>query len=240
MKISPALRRALAVDQIRLARVRMRAVHLHRVGPTGRDSLRHREPVLGVPNRRRQQLRERLGAESLPHRVPSRGHAGHGHRVDAALRHLLDALRCEEVDGQAGRRPAARVEAVDGAGLRLVVNDEEVAAEAVAGRLHQADGRVGGDRGVDGVAAALEDLHAGARRQRLARRDDPERRRHHRSADDRRADAHRSCCCAVVRSTEAAPATVSARTFMRKRDGHVSNVHGPPPVGGYLKSASEI
>ena len=36
-----------------------------------------------------------------------------------------------------------------------------------------------------GVAAALENLHARARRQRLARRDDAERRRDDRSADDR-------------------------------------------------------
>ena len=98
-------------------------------------------------------------------------------------------FRREEVRRETGRRPAARVQAVDGAGLRFVIDDEEVAAEAVAGRLHQADRGVGGNRRVDRVAAALEDLHAGARRQRLARRDDPERRRHDRSPDDRQARA---------------------------------------------------
>ena len=63
------------------------------------------------------------------------------------------------------------------------------------GRLHQPDGGVGGDGGVDGVAAALEDLHAGARRERLARGDDAERGRHDRAAHDLApaAGASRSC-----------------------------------------------
>ena len=38
-------------------------------------------------------------------------------------------------------------------------------------RLDQAHHRVGRNRRVDGVAAALEDLHAGPRGQRLAGRD---------------------------------------------------------------------
>ena len=96
-------------------------------------------------------------------------------------------LAARKSDGEAARRPAARVQAVDRAGLRVVVDDEQVAADAVAGRLHQADGGVGGDGRVDGVAAALENLHAGARRQRLARGDDPEGRRDDRAPDDRAA-----------------------------------------------------
>ena len=60
---------------------------------------------------------------------------------------------------EAGGRPAAGIQAVDGARLGFVINDEEVAAEPVAGRLHQSDRRVGGNRRIDGVAAALEDLH---------------------------------------------------------------------------------
>ena len=39
-------------------------------------------------------------------------------------------------------------------------------------RLDEAHHRVGGDGGIDGIAAALEDLDAGARGQRLARGDD--------------------------------------------------------------------
>jgi hypothetical protein len=39
-------------------------------------------------------------------------------------------------------------------------------------RLDEPHDGVGGDRRIHGVAAALEDLHAGARRQRMARGDD--------------------------------------------------------------------
>ena len=169
----------------------MGGVQLHRSRPPAGDHLRHREALLRVVNRRGQQLGERLGAEPLAHRIPPGHHTGHGHRVDPALRHLLDALGGEELRGQPGRRPAAGVQAVHDAGLGLVVEDEEIAAEPVAGRLHQADGRVGGDSGIDGVAAPLEDLHAGAGGQRLAGGDDAERGGHDRSAHDRRGRAGR-------------------------------------------------
>ena len=46
------------------------------------------------------------------------------------------------------------------------------------------DRRVGRDGRVDGVAAALEDLHARARGQRLAGRDDAVAGGHHRAADE--------------------------------------------------------
>ena len=51
-------------------------------------------------------------------------------------------------------------------------------------RLDQPHHRVGRDRRVDGIAAALEHLHAGARGQRLARRDDAVFRRDLRPPDD--------------------------------------------------------
>ena len=78
----------------------------------------------------------------------------------------------QELRREARRRPAARVEAVELAGLRFVVDREQVAADAVVVRLDEAHHRVGRDRGIHRVAAALENLHAGPRRQRLARRDD--------------------------------------------------------------------
>jgi hypothetical protein len=110
---------------------------------------------------------------------------------------------------------------VDRTGFRFVINDEQVAAEAVAGRLHQADGRVGRDRRVDRVAAALENLHAGARGQRLARRHDPKGRRHYRSADDRSPTDISLLLCGS--GTESARA---GQCEGEESDGHVSNVHG--------------
>ena len=78
----------------------------------------------------------------------------------------------QELRRQPGRRPAAGVQAVELAGLRLVDDGEQVAADAVVIGSTRPITALVGDRRVDGVAAALENLHAGLRRQRLTRRDD--------------------------------------------------------------------
>ena len=204
----------------------MLAVHFHRPGPPRGGALGDRKAVLGVIDGRCQQLREWLRAERAPHRVPAGDDARHGHRVDAALRHLGDAFCGEVIDGETGRRPAARVQAVDGSALRLVIDDEKVAAQTVAGRLHQSDGGVGGDRRVDGVAAALENLHTGPRRQRLARGDNPKRGRHHRPAHDRPLGR------LVLRLL-----CTTTYTRIRKQqcgNGDVTARHGDPPNGEIL------
>ena len=97
---------------------------------------------------------------------------GTRHGVDAAPRHLLDSLPGQKGDVEPGGRPAARVEPQELARLGHVDDGEEIAPDAVAGGLHEADRRVGGDGGIDGVAAALEDRHARSRGERLARGDD--------------------------------------------------------------------
>ena len=71
------------------------------------------------------------------------------------------------------------------AGFRFVKNDKQIAADAVHGRLDDSHHGVGRDRRIHSVAAALEDLHARARRQRLTGRDNPVSRRHNRPSDDR-------------------------------------------------------
>src|SRR5205823_7512323 len=52
--------------------------------------------------------------------------------------------------------------------LRHVDQREQVAPDPAPGRLHHAGGRIGGDGGVDRVAAALEDLHSCGRGEGLA------------------------------------------------------------------------
>ena len=188
-------RRALAVNQVRLSRVRVLRVHPRRSRPAGGNHLRHGEPLLRVVDRRGQRFGERLGAEARAHGVP----AGHDPRyrdgVDAALRHLRNPLRGQQLGRERRRRPSARVQPMDRARLRFVVEDEEVAADAVASGLHQADRGVGTDGGVDGVAATLENLHASSGGQRLTGRHDPHRRRDDGSADRgrRRRRAARGC-----------------------------------------------
>ncbi len=71
------------------------------------------------------------------------------------------------------RRAARAVEAVELVFLRDVHDGEQVAADAVGDGFHQAEGGVGGDGGVDGVAAALEHVEARLAGRRDARADHP-------------------------------------------------------------------
>ena len=52
--------------------------------------------------------------------------------------------------------------------LRVPHDREQVAAEPVRGRLHQAEARVDGDRGVHRAAARLQHVDAGLRRRAAA------------------------------------------------------------------------
>ena len=112
-------------------------------------------------------------AEAFVELIPSFDTAGHGDRVDAGLRHGFVALRFEEVDGEAGGGPAAGVEGGELAGFGVPVDGEEVAADAVAFGLDDAEYGVSGDGGVDGGSAAGQYLRAGLGGEGLAGGDDP-------------------------------------------------------------------
>jgi hypothetical protein len=75
--------------------------------------------------------------------------------------HFLSSLGFEKFRRQSARRPPTSVETVELAGLRFVIDREQVTANAVVVRLHQTHHSVGGDR----VAASFEHLHARACRQ---------------------------------------------------------------------------
>ena len=64
-------------------------------------------------------------------------------------------------------RPPAGVDAGQLAGFGLVVDDEEIAADAAALRFHDAEGGIGRDGRIDGGTAAGEDLRSGLRCQGL-------------------------------------------------------------------------
>jgi hypothetical protein len=66
----------------------------------------------------------------------------------------------------------------------VVTDREEIAADSAAGRFDQADHRVGGYCRVDGISAPLENLDAGARRERVACRNDSLARRHDGPSND--------------------------------------------------------
>ena len=141
------------------------------------DDVGHRKAVRRVEDRRGQQVGHRQRAEPRAQRVPAGDGARHGHRVDAGARHRARPFDRSSagVSPVGAQPPAFRPKSFFV--LRLVDDREQVAADAVHLGLDEAHHGVGGNRGVDGVAAALEDLHAGARGQRLAGRDDAVTRR---------------------------------------------------------------
>ena len=125
-------------------------------------------------------------------------------------RHLGEALRLQQRRRQAGRRPAAGVEPVQRVRSRFVDDREQIAADAVDLRLDEAHDRVGRDGGVDRVAAALEDLHAGLRRQRLAGGDDAEL-----ASRPATARSESSFPREILHSTLRCPAAISSRFPVR-------------------------
>ena len=74
---------------------------------------------------------------------------------------------------QPERRTAAAVEAVKFVVLRAVNDREKIAADAVRNRFHQAERRVGRDRGIDRAAAAFQNIEPNLRRRRHARANHP-------------------------------------------------------------------
>ena len=85
--------------------------------------------------------------------------------------------------GERARGRGARgVQARQLAGLRIPVEDEQIAADAVHHRLHHGQHGVGGDGGVDRGASARQNLRRGLRGQRLAGGRDPLLRDHLRAA----------------------------------------------------------
>ena len=97
------------------------------------------------------------------------------HPARHPLQEERDRLPCRRVDERVRREPLRRrLTAVDGDHPVLAgeVDDHEAAsADAGDQRLGHAEHRVGGDRGIDRVAALTEDLDAGARRVGIDRGD---------------------------------------------------------------------
>ena len=161
------LRRA-SVDQVRGRRVSLRAQQFERVVPQSGRHLVHRKSFVGIKNSRRQQGGKRQAAKALAQRCPAGDDARHRHAVHAARRQLRYALRLQKPGSHTSRCPSARIQPVQLARLGFVDDGEKISADAVAGRLHHANHGIGRNRRVDRVPAALQNLHAGHRRQRLA------------------------------------------------------------------------
>jgi hypothetical protein len=100
--------------------------------------------------------------------------ARHDRGEKTGARHLLEPER-----GEMGRRRARRIRplaADDDRRLRIgaLEDDRHFAARPVEMRLDDLQHEAGRDRGVEGVAAALEHRHAGGGREPVGRGDRPE------------------------------------------------------------------
>src|SRR5262249_896553 len=95
--------------------------------------------------------------------------AGNGHAEWSVAGDVLQVAAFELFEREAARAAAAGVEAVEFFRFGVPGDGEQVAAEAAAHWFRDTEHGVGGDRGVDGVAAGLEDFDGGLRCERLAR-----------------------------------------------------------------------
>src|SRR5665213_1562282 len=145
-----------------------------------RDHVGDRDAVAREQLSGREQLVEAACAVCLPDLLPRTHRARDRYRQRAALRQRAAGEPVE----RGGARGAAAPVVGDGAlrvgvvhdRVRIVYDPERVAADPAARRVDHREHRVGGDRRVDGVAAAPQHVDAGRGRERVRRSDHPARR----------------------------------------------------------------
>src|SRR5438876_1092134 len=136
------------------------------------NELRHGIPVLSMENRRSKKLPPRKLSETFVGLTPSFNRARNGYAMNTVLRHGRNSLLFREINRQAARRPAARIKAVEFAALRVPINQEEIAANAVHHRLGDTEHSIGCNGRVNRRAPTRQNLRAGLRRENMAGRDD--------------------------------------------------------------------
>ncbi len=135
-------------------------------GPHRGGHFGDRKTVLRGPNGRSQIIGEFSASEAVGKFLPAVDDARHGDGVYALLGHIAETLLVQEFRCKGFRRPAAGVQSIEFVGFGIVDDDEQIAADAVHHRGDHAHHGVGGDGGIDSVAAVFEDLHPGLRGQR--------------------------------------------------------------------------
>src|SRR5262249_3846623 len=118
---------------------------------------------------RSEQLAQRARAEAFEQHRPRTRDAGDGYRARPYSRNRGEAAAPGPVRRRARARAPRAVKEVHAAGCRLVVEAEEVAAEAAVIGWGNAEDGVGRDGRVDHVPAGPQRLHAGERGERMTR-----------------------------------------------------------------------
>ena len=151
--------------------------------PVGGDDLADGEALLGVGDRRREQLGPRLRAEPGPQLVPAVDAAGDRPAQRAVRRESRFMPRDSEVLERRERPATSRWRSARGASSPFASQTMANRSPPIPHDIGSTtpEHRVGGDRGVDGVAPFLQDADRGGGRQRLARGGHPVRRPHGRA-----------------------------------------------------------
>ena len=130
-------------------------------------ALGERESILRIVDGGCEQCVEWQSAEAAVQGVPPGNRSRDIDGLDADRVDLGHAFGLEVIDGQRLRRPAAGVQAIEFAGLCLVVDGKEVSADTVDVGLDDAHDGVGRDGRVNGVAAFFENVGASLRGEKL-------------------------------------------------------------------------
>ena len=148
----------------------------HRQPPVVRDQFGQRKAFARVLDRRREIVLHRQLAEAIVQREPAVDRTGHVHRQRTERRNRLVIVILKPFQRERFRRAARTVVAVQLLRLRIPDDREQVAADAVRDRLHQAERRIRGDRRIDRGAAFLQHVETDLGRQRMRSRDHAVRR----------------------------------------------------------------
>ena len=124
---------------------------------------------LRIGDRRGQNIGHAQLAEPVMHFEPGVDRAGHGDRHRAERRDGLAALELLDELLVAGSHRAfsGAVQAIEFLRLRVPDDCEQIAADAVAGRLHQAKRGIGRNRGIDRRAAFFQYVDSDLAGQRM-------------------------------------------------------------------------
>ena len=136
--------------------------------PVRRDDLADRETFLGIRDRRRQQLGQRLRAEPLAQHFPALDAAGHRPAQRTFGRDRLEAAGPQPLDRRRPRGAAAGVKAVELPRSGVPDEGEQIAPQPARHRLDDAQDGIGRQGRVDGVAAGAQHGQGGLGRQGLA------------------------------------------------------------------------
>src|SRR3954470_20721042 len=159
----------MAVDEIGLCETRLLLQCVCAGLPAARDDLRDGKSSTCVADRWGEHAFERELAEALVEFGPAIDAAGYGHAKRAAAGDEFQVAVLEFFEGESARAAAAGIEAVEFFCVGVPYDREQVAAESAAHRLGHAEDGIGGDGGVDGVAAGLQDLDGRLSGERLTR-----------------------------------------------------------------------